>query len=434
MMTDLNRRFPWLRVLSWLCRPAASLEEVRRCQSRRLSEVVSHAAKYVPAYQGMIHEFRGLHDLHHVPTLSRSRLADPLASGLLSGQYRPSSLICHLTSGSTGHPTRIHRTWHEERALGLLRLAVLYGYGWRPHFKRANIVTLFNKTRNLPHELLSRLGLFRMRNFDCFDTAETLAEQLADYGPTILHGYASSVARVAGYLQAHKQLKVTPRWLALGGEALTPLARKQISAAFPGSKIYDLYGATEFNLVASECPHTGLYHLCEQGVFFEVLDESGRSVPVGEVGRVHGSALHSFAQPILRVPLGDLARQGPAPCPCGHPCGTLESIVGREVNTLTLSDGTELHPYQILNEVVENCQTWLQQYRLIGDEQKIVLEVVAPDATAVQLDNLKSQIARVLEHRVQTEVRPVEQIPLDASGKVNLCRLRSRTRQSETLS
>src|SRR5690606_19383274 len=63
--------------------------------------------------------------------------------------------------------------------------------------------------------------------------------------------------------------------------------------------------------------------------------------PPGQVGRVLVTALHSFAMPLIRYDIGDLASWG-EPCGCGITLPVIEKLWGRTRHQVRLPDGGSL--------------------------------------------------------------------------------------------
>lgn len=62
------------------------------------------------------------------------------------------------------------------------------------------------------------------------------------------------------------------------------------------------------------CQQVDGVHLWDEAYGVEILDEAGRPLPVGEIGKV---VIYPRADPSLRFAVGDLSRIAPEPCPCG---------------------------------------------------------------------------------------------------------------------
>jgi phenylacetate-coenzyme A ligase PaaK-like adenylate-forming protein len=68
-----------------------------------------------------------------------------------------------------------------------------------------------------------------------------------------------------------------------GAERLTPPLRRRIETGF-NAVVRDFYGCHECNLVAWECPESGLLHTSDDSVIVEVLRD-GRPAPKARPAR-----------------------------------------------------------------------------------------------------------------------------------------------------
>jgi phenylacetate-CoA ligase len=123
-------------------------------------------------------------------------------------------------------------------------------------------------------------------------------------------------------------------------ETVTPELRA--AARAQGMSIQDIYSLSEAGCVTLQCPDTGLYHAMET-IILEVLRADDTPCLPGEAGRVVISDLTNMASPVLRYETGDYAVRGGA-CPCGRGLDTLERVLGRRRNLVTLPDGTQRWP------------------------------------------------------------------------------------------
>jgi phenylacetate-CoA ligase len=314
--------------------------------------------------------------------------------------------------------------------LGLLRFRAHFSWGFRWHHKRAviRVPTDFNWTPNRPLEMLNRMGILRLRAFNCFLQPDVLLPELEAYQPDLITGYAGVLAALARHIESRGGSRLSPRWVSPGGEVLTPIDRELLERVFPSARVLETYGATEFNLMAWECPETGLLHTCDDGLIVEVLNPAGQPVQPGEAGDLVGTALHSFAMPILRFPLGDLVVKGLSPCPCGLPFSTLEKVQGRQLGSFLLSNGRILHPFELLNELLRQDTSWIQQYQLVQEKtDQIILYLVPRDEAPVeQFRRLEEALQRVLGAGVDFHVHRRAEIPREANGKFTLVRLPGR--------
>ncbi|HWA20396.1 MAG TPA: hypothetical protein VG757_15535 [Devosia sp.] len=116
-----------------------------------------------------------------------------------------------------------------------------------------------------------------------------------------------------------------------------PDEREDFRRAF-GARDIAPYSAREGQFMAYQCP-TGLhYHINDESVVVEILDEAGRPCPPGVEGRVIVTPLYNYAQPLIRYEQGDLAVLG-GPCACGRTLRVIERIVGRTAHLFRFPGG-----------------------------------------------------------------------------------------------
>lgn len=106
-----------------------------------------------------------------------------------------------------------------------------------------------------------------------------------------------------------------------------------------GTKLFPHYGSREMALGgAITCPaHEGM-HLRENHVIAEIVDESGRVLPPGELGELVITTIGMEAMPLIRYRTGDFTRILPKVCPCGSQTIRLDRLNrrpnGTEISTL----------------------------------------------------------------------------------------------------
>lgn len=406
--------------------PSWDRQQLEAFQNRRLRVLVRHAFKHVPFYRDLYsrngvqpEEIRGIEDLLRLPVALRDEMQDRPSEDLLARGCNPKKPIRHRTSGSTGYPFTIYRTRFEERLLHVLRLGVQRRRGLRLTDRRAAVVVgRGDEMDGFATRFVRRLGLLPRYSVSCLLPAPEILARLSKIQPDILGGYPDALAWIAGEAVKEDLRRIRPRFVTTGGETLTPDLRARIAECFR-APVYDSYGAHEFNLLAYECRETGLYHVAEESVLLEVLD-NGRPVAPGQTGEVVATALHSFAMPFLRYWTGDLAVRGPLRCPCGAPHATVEKILGRIIDRFTLPDGSKLHPYHLLEPLFKNAP-WLRRYQLIQEAvDRVVLKVQALDGAEPRpedLSRLQAGLQAPLGPGVALKLEFVNELPPAGSGK-----------------
>lgn len=399
-------------------------------QNRRLRELVHHAYEKTAFYRELYDQhgvrpgdIRGLGDLHRLPIARRSVMQTRPGVDLVARGFQPSRLRTYRTTGTTGSPFSIRRTWFEDRLLHAARVLEMRrrGQSWtgmRVLVSVGNVASGQNPSAVSAYE---RLGILPLRRVSCLLPAAEALGQIAALQPRSLGGYPGALASLAREATPEHRSKIKPDLIHCGGETLTPDMRLALTGSF-GGRVYDAYGAHEFNLLAVECTETGLRHVCEALVIIEVLKD-GKPAKPGESGELVATALHSFAMPFIRYRLRDVVTLGPSRCPCGAPCQTLEEIQGRTMDYFRLPDGSDFHPYRITRVLVQESP-WIRRYQIVQTAiDEILVKVVAlPGHTATRedLERIRIHVEEGAGQGVRCAVEVADDLPTGKSGKFRL--------------
>jgi phenylacetate-CoA ligase len=334
-------------------RPWADPEAIRALRDRRIRKLVRHASENVPYYRRLFEEagvrpeqIQCAEDLSLIPiTTKRRRQLTPTEDKLAQG-VDPRRCQQHRTSGSTGQPALVLRTWREDQVLLLHRLRAAVQLGARPHHRNVN-VGISDTRRRLPH----RLGLFPLTLLDAFLEPREMVRELIRIRPDFIRARPNVLELVLAEDTDQELRRIGTKIVFCGSETMAPVTRRRIEEAF-GSRVIDIYGAHEFNMMAWSCPDCGCYHTMDDAVYLEVIKD-GRPAGPGEEGDVVATALHSFAAPYIRFETGDVARIPATPPACGVSFGAIESLQGRACEFIRLGDGRRIHPTETFHAVRE---------------------------------------------------------------------------------
>jgi phenylacetate-CoA ligase len=405
----------------------AARADLRAWQDARLRRLVLHAYESVPFYRRLFdrhrlhpRHVRGLVDLELIPFTDKAEMRRHAPSDLLIRGQDADALLAVRTSGSSGEPFTIRRTWLEDKLQYLLRLRAFREFGVR---HRDRIVALGvagrrdDGDRKLVGRSLRALGFHHRLLVDGLQEPGMVAAELAEAKPDVLVGLPGMLDRLTAPDLSDAIRGVRPRLVVVGGEVATPRMRLRIREAF-GAPIHETYGSHECPLLAWECRHSGDLHTCDDGVVVEVLRD-GQPVEPGERGEVVVTNLHAYAMPFIRYRIGDLATRGHS-CPCGAPFGTIGEIQGRMIDYFPLPDGRLLHPYEIVSRLVWGPDEWIRQYQLVQERRdRVVLYVVTGTPLAPERAAEVNAIVRpLLGPEVEFELQPVERIPFESTGKL----------------
>lgn len=94
-----------------------------------------------------------------------------------------------------------------------------------------------------------------------------------------------------------------------------------------GSRLYPHYGSREMGLGgAVTCPAFHGMHLRENDIIAEIIDETGKTLPIGQWGELVITTIQAEAMPLIRYRTGDHTRILPEPCPCGSVLARLDRV------------------------------------------------------------------------------------------------------------
>ncbi len=351
----------------------AARERLAALQSRRLSELVAFARAQSPFYRSL---YAGLPErvdsVAQLPVTTKAELMSAFADGLtdrrvsreavqafMAGQDHVGRLYLGryavwTTSGSSGRPGIF---LHDVSALGvyaalLVMRCWLRWLPWRGRLRlmRQGIRAAYVVATGGPfaaaefQALAERRFGSRSASSRAFSVQQPLPDLVAAlnaFKPTILAGYPTAIALLADE-QRLARLRVRPELVATGGESLDPATRESLAAAFD-CPVRDMYGATEFIALASDCGQ-GWLHLNADWAILEAVDAAYRPVPPGEPSHtVLLTNLANRVQPVLRYDLGDSVTLSGEACACGSPLPAMR-VEGRcdEVLAITAADGSLL--------------------------------------------------------------------------------------------
>lgn len=278
-----------------------------------------------------------------LPVLSRSELQQHFADmRARPAEMAPERIMTSSTSGSTGAPVRVEKY---EPMYGLLFAATSWIEAcWHQRDPRQIFATtLMNAAApgsgpswGGAFEAMGYHGKSVTRGWMHGDAASHLDWLLAQR-PAYLKCPASVAAELADLaLQRGDSLPL--QQILSQSERVTSKHRQLCQRAF-GATIADRYSCEEIGWLAIQCPPHQSLHVTSGTVLLEILDDNNSPCPPGVSGRVVATSLHSFAMPLIRYELGDLAQWG-EPCGCGNTLPVLGALNGRIRHRVHMPDGS----------------------------------------------------------------------------------------------
>jgi phenylacetate-CoA ligase len=415
-----------LKSAAWFLKmKEVSRDEIAAFRRSQLKKVISHAHETVPYYNRLFREngIRPRHiknetDLNIIPITRKKDIQNLPLKDLISRSCKPENLICRLTHGSTGVPFIVRRTWFEERLLQAGRRRAYQYLGVRARDRKADIlspVIAQPKDRRYLHTFFQFLGLYRESFVSPYLTPERILSLIRKINPDVLCGYPNVLAEIGSLADGPTNGFKGPRLILSGGDVLSPLIRKRMEETFK-APVCDVYGAHEFNLIGWECRETGAFHVSDDTIIVEVVNEHKPALE-GEEGTLIGTNLHAFAMPFIRYALEDIVTKGADSCECGKPFSTIYAVKGRVVDYFRIPGKGVIHPYRIVERALD--VPWIRQYHIQqekGGEVRIyiVSNRRPPD---IELKTIETRAAEAMANRVRCKAFLVEDIEDISSEK-----------------
>lgn len=274
-----------------------------------------------------------------LPTTSRGDLADG-AAAWVPDDADWSRLVCHATSGTTGHAIIIPHHPAACAAYEPLYAAALSAYGVTPRFtpERAACLLLCTQRHTIRYATVCALweqGLHAKINLSAGDwpQPDSARRFLADHDSTIYTGDPDAFTAMLALADAG----LRPQGLISTAMALPPALAERLETVF-GCSAIDIYSLNESGPLAYRC-RNGHHHILPPDVFVEVLDPRGQPCPAGARGEITLSGGRNPNLVLWRYRTGDHASLRHDPCPCSDPRPRLVDLEGRTPLRLTAADG-----------------------------------------------------------------------------------------------
>lgn len=377
-------------------------EQLDTYQRAALTRLLEHARTKSPFYRDLHHGHEGA-PLASLPIVTKAQFTENWDHVVTTTAVTRADVELHLshveqTGADPGHGWR-GRWWMAQTGGSSGRRAAL-AWGRREwtdvltsyarvndwaglnvdlrHPLRTAIVSSLNPTHQsavVGASLRSRL--VPALRLDARTPVPELAASLNDFAPRLLVCFASMIGPLAD-AASQGILRIAPQKVVAASEVLGPDARRAAERAWGDNIVVDTYAATETAGIASTCLK-GAWHLYEDFVIIEPVDEHCRPVPVGETGdRVLVTVLSSRTLPLIRYELTDSVRLSTERCDCGLPFALLDRIEGRTEDTLQLpglAGPVRVHPVVFHSAVEARAPAGWQVEQQPG---RLLIRVAAP--------------------------------------------------------
>lgn len=274
-----------------------------------------------------------LADLARIPMLSKAQLRNIEPAALLPESSGRDVAFGRWTSGTSGRPTVNFWTKNDWNALVAVTASMLGRHVPSQSTAAFNAYSQAHVTGPVYSAALRKLGgsVFERSHHseELFATMDQMA--LFPFDTLVIpgkskDGKATGLAELIGRDPEFLAQKGVRWWIGSSGtfdQALIEQVQRQGVEA-----ITNLYGSSEFAMLACSCTQSGAdYHVAQGHVLVEVVDDNGQPVKSGEFGRIvvthlrgvdgNGNACEHTGTQILRLAAGDGGTLVTEPCDCG---------------------------------------------------------------------------------------------------------------------
>ncbi len=350
---------------------------------KRLKLIIIQAVENVEYYKELFeknnidpNDINTLEDLKIIPPTSKKDIKESQLD-YVSNKFKKEELKTSRTSGSTGEPFVSYfdkRAWQILKLKSKLRARMACGFKPWEKFVIVEAMTP-NEAEEHNHKAKLKKLLIRRKFISVYEPVENHIGFYEKFKPTTIYGFPSYFQRLSEHITKNNINMDYVKRLYSSSEVFDPNSRKIIEKAFK-TKVYDIYGSTETKEVAWECPKHEGYHINEDLVIVEIVDDDNNPVKDGDVGKILITTLQNLAMPLIRYDVGDSGKMISHKCSCGRTFKLMKPVYGRQTDYFELEGGRKLSPYE-LTMSVEGIEGILKQQhvRINKNKIKIILKV-----------------------------------------------------------
>lgn len=402
-------------------------DSLQNFQLKKLKRLLIHAYENFSFYRERMDDCRlnpykigEIGELELLPPLTKEEYRGFTARQLELNPEKYRNFYVDRTSGSTGIPLDIIRTWPERGYMIAKWLRELYLNGFRSsyHSFRTTTPSRLRKGREI---FLQRYGLFR-RTLIPFSLPE--AELIKEYNlanPDFFYASQAEAVLMAQYALEHGMEVKKPKIYSVGGAMIDRNARVVLDRVFGKENFFETYACEEAGVLAFQIKNTNGLHFCHDTNILELVDDDGN--PSGEEGHCLITDLHIYSFPLIRYQLGDVLKT------FRDEEGTrrIESILGRLDDWIIWRDGSICRMgyfYEIMGGYAET----ISRFRIIQEdfEHLRILVALLPsrDKEGLDPETIRGEIVNKLKQNVREDViydvEFVDRIPPDTTGKIRM--------------
>lgn len=234
---------------------------------------------------------------------------------------------------------------------------------------------------------------------------EEIYNAMWDYQPKWVLMPPSVALMFADYINASGAAPIPSlEYIELTGELVSNRQKAYIANAFQSNTI-NLYGCSEMNVIAYECPE-GHLHLMEDNVLVEIMD-GDKVVPDGEEGEIVLTSLWNRTTPFVRYRIGDIGRICSERCPCKLMGRILEITKGRDNDMIQIDNEIDVPSYEfhyVFECIMDMAGIDILQYQVEQTSYfSYIVSIVVKDKNILSDEQTQQEIQQIFKDNLEHE-------------------------------
>lgn len=387
----------------------------RKVQSERLQRLVSYAYNNISFYRGLFQKYNidplniiSQNEFSKIPILRKDDVRRHSESmvGKNTSLHR---VIKGHTSGSTGEPIAYLKDRYvfaegRARLFRIWRWANADPYQW-------SVLISAPRFRYITPDTTIYINPTRIK--EDFEKSMDVIQKIK---PSVLRGGPLAVFEFARLIREKNISGISFSVAILYGHSLSESVRSFIEDALR-CKVFNLYAMGEIGAIAAECEFHSGFHIFEDSVIVEIIDDKGKLVKSGTRGKIIITDLNNYVMPFIRYDTGDMGMLLSHQCDCGRVMPLLD-VDGREEDMMILPNDKLVFGGNT-RDCLDRYSTFVKRYQLIQkDLNKFLIRIVRYPAYTITAEKMIiMDLKKLLGDSINLSVEYCDNIPLEPSGK-----------------
>jgi phenylacetate-CoA ligase len=419
--------FTWMNLRNMLSNYPFDPEATRLLQLRKLRKLLIHSYENHEFYrQRMIdsrldpHKLASLEELQQLPPLTKG---DYRAFTYDLLKKNPDKYRCWYfdqTSGSSGTPLKIARTWQERGYMMAKWMRAIYLNGYRCTDHTLRVISP-HRMSGKKDTILQHLGLFRFSLVSYYDSPREMVEALQRIHPDFFYANCGQAVQMAQYILEQGITIDKPRIYSVGAEVINENTRALLSSAFGRENFFENYGCEEMGNLAFQIMGENELNFCHDTNILELQN------PDGSISDNRGECLITDLGisefPLIRYRLGDTIETSLD----AKGVRKIKAIQGRTEDWLFWKDGTKTSNVYFY-EIMGRFSSSISQFKIIQENYDLIriLIILAPFSNLDEIgkNELQQKIAESLkkemDQKIEYRIEYVKSISPDRTGKMGI--------------